>query len=126
VRFKIDENLPVEAAVMLAVAGHDALTIRDQHLVGEPDPRVAAVCHSEQRALVTLDLDFADVRTYPPGDFAGIIVLRPRTQAKRVVLSLLQQLVKLLSAEPLHGNLWILQETGLRIREGERGDHANP
>lgn len=125
-RFKIDENLPTEAAVALADAGHDALTIHDQKLVGEPDPRVAAVCLSEQRAFITLDLDFADIRAYPPGDFAGIVVLRPRTQAKQAVLSLLQHLVSLLTAEPLDGNLWILQETGLRIREGERGDNANP
>jgi len=51
------------------------MTIHDQQLVGEPDPRIAAVCLAEQRALVTLDLDFSDIRTYPPGEFGGIVVL---------------------------------------------------
>ena len=117
-QFRIDENLPVEAAEVLRDAGHDAITVHDQQMVGELDPRIAAVCKSEIRAIVTLDLDFSDIRTYPPGDYHGIIVLRPRTQAKPSVLKLIAQLIPLLNTEPLGGNLWILQEAGLRIREG--------
>jgi predicted nuclease of predicted toxin-antitoxin system len=116
--FKIDENLPVEAAELLRAAGHDAVTIHDQSMVGERDPQVAAVCRVEQRALVTLDLDFSDIRAYPPGEYAGLIVLRPRNQAKPTVLSLIAQFIPLLTTEPLLGNLWIVQENGLRIREG--------
>ncbi len=119
-QFKIDENLPIEAAESLRNARHDALTIHDQQMVGDPDPQIAAVCQSEQRAIVTLDLDFSDIRTYPPGEYHGIVVLRPRTQAKAVVLNLVSQLIPLLNTEPLVGNLWILQETGLRIREGSK------
>jgi len=120
-QFKIDENLPVEAAESLCDAGHDALTIHDQQMVGNPDPQVAAVCQSEQRAIVTLDLDFSDIRTYPPGNYHGIVVLRPRTQAKQAVLALMAQLIPLIDSESLQGNLWILQENGLRIREGDAG-----
>ncbi len=118
-QFKIDENLPVEAAELLRHAGHDALTIHDQRMVGDPDPQVAAACQLEQRAIVTLDLDFSDIRTYPPGDYYGIVVLRPRIQAKPGVLALVVQLIAFLDSELLAGNLWILQENGLRIREGE-------
>lgn len=117
-QFKIDENLPVEAANLLKQAGHDALTIHDQHMAGHPDSQVAFVCQAEQRVLLTLDLDFSDIRTYPPAEYFGIIVLRPRTQAKPAVLSLIGQFVPLLESEPLVGILWIVQETGLRIREG--------
>ena len=44
-RFKIDENLPVEAALSLRNAGHDVLTIHDQQMVGDPDPQVAVGRH---------------------------------------------------------------------------------
>jgi predicted nuclease of predicted toxin-antitoxin system len=125
-RFKLDENMPLGAAELLTQAGHDALTIHDQQLVGEPDPRVVAVCRAEQRALVTLDLDFSDIRTYPPGDHVGIIVLRPRTQGRQAVLNLVARLVPLLTTEPLAGTLWILDESNLRIREGERSPDADP
>jgi len=33
-KFKVDENLPTEAAELLAGAGHDAVTVRDQRMVG--------------------------------------------------------------------------------------------
>ena len=42
-RFKIDENLPVEAAVSLRNAGHDVLTVHDQQMVGDPAAQVTAV-----------------------------------------------------------------------------------
>ena len=81
------------------------------------DSKVASVCQAEKRVLITLDLDFADIRTYPPTVFPGIIVLRPRSQAKPIVMQLVSQLIPLLDGpEPLSGHLWILQETGLRIR----------
>ena len=80
-QFKTDENLPVEVAEALRDAGFDALTIHDQKMVGDSDPQVASVCQNEKRALVTLDLDFSDIRTYPPDQYPGIIVLRPRNQA---------------------------------------------
>ncbi len=115
--FKIDENLPIEVAGILRESGHDALTIHDQQMVGNPDPGLALVGQSEGRALITLDLDFADIRAYPPGDHPGIIVLRPRTQSKPSVLKLVVQLLPLIGVEPLPGRLWIVQENGLRIRE---------
>ncbi len=117
-QFKIDENLPVEVAVALKDAGFNALTIHDQMMVGHTDPQIASICQQENRALVTLDLDFADIRTYPPDQYPGIIVLRPRNQAKSTLMSLVAQLIPLLSGESLENKLWILQETGLRIREG--------
>lgn len=69
--------------------------------------------------MVTLDLDFSDIRAYPPGDYHGIVVLRPATQAKPAVLALIDQLIPVLASEPLVGNLWIVQRSGIRIREGE-------
>ena len=50
-RFKTDENLPVEAAGILRDAGHDALTIHDQRMVGDLDKEIAAACRSEQRVI---------------------------------------------------------------------------
>jgi len=115
-QFKSDENLPVEVKEILATAGHDTMTVHDQKMVGKPDSFVAAVCREECRSLLTLDLDFSDIRAYPPANFHGIIVLRPRTLAKPAVLALVSQLIPLLGTEPLQGKLWIVQENGLRIR----------
>jgi hypothetical protein len=34
------------------------------------------VCRKEGRALLTLDLDFSDIRTYPPEDYHGEAILQ--------------------------------------------------
>ena len=78
-RFKVDENLPIDVAEILRANNHDAMTIFDQEMVGQPDLKVASVCRAEERALITLDLDFSDIRTYPPAAHAGFIILRLRT-----------------------------------------------
>jgi len=65
--FKIDENLPAELVGMLTAAGHDALSVYDQKLEGEPDEVVSKICQEEKRAVVTLDVGFANVHEYPPG-----------------------------------------------------------
>jgi predicted nuclease of predicted toxin-antitoxin system len=114
-KFKVDENLPTEAAELLASAGHDAVTVGDQRMVGQSDTNVAMVCKREGRAVVTLDLDFADIRTYPPGDYAGIIVLRLARLDKPRALSVLKRLLPVLQHEPLAGKLWIVQETSVRV-----------
>lgn len=115
-KFKVDENLPLEAATLLATAGHSAVTVPEQQLGGQPDPNIAVVCQSEERAMVTLDLDFADIRVYPPADFAGIIVLRLARLDKHHVLDALKRLLPVLNQEPLAGKLWIVEEMRVRIR----------
>ena len=69
VSFKVDENLPAEATTLLHQAGYNALSVHDQDMVGSMDDKIADICQLEKRAIVTLDLDFADIRMYPP---AGI------------------------------------------------------
>jgi len=60
VSFKVDENLPMEAGVLLRAGGHDDLSVREQGMIGSTDNTLADVCQPESRAIVTLDLDFAD------------------------------------------------------------------
>jgi predicted nuclease of predicted toxin-antitoxin system len=116
-RFKVDENLPKEAAELFRQSGHDAQTVGEEHLVGHPDPGIADICRSERRTLVTSDLDFADIRMYPPEGHAGIIVLRSRLQSKPRVLALLVRVIPALIRESPDQALWIVDETGIRIRK---------
>lgn len=117
-KFKTDENLPVEVVDLLRQEGHDALSVADQQLAGHPDLDVAAVCRAEERALVTLDLDFSDIRSYPPEDYFGIIVLRPGVQTISSIVRLTTQAITLLGTEPLARRLWIVEEHQVRIRGG--------
>jgi predicted nuclease of predicted toxin-antitoxin system len=118
--FKTDENLPVEVAEALVAAGHDAVSALEQRLGGQPDPSVSKVCQREHRALVTLDLDFADIRQYPPGDLPGLIVLRLEKQDVPRIMTVVKRIIPLLSKHPLSGHLWIANEKTVRIRSDKR------
>ncbi len=56
-RFKIHDNLPVEVALRLRTTGHNATTVKEQDMVGDPDTMLSEACRREQMALVTLALD---------------------------------------------------------------------
>jgi predicted nuclease of predicted toxin-antitoxin system len=114
-KFKLDENLPIEAAALLQGAGHDALSVHDQNLRGELDSKLRTICAAEGRAIITFDLDFSDLRTYR--GTPGCILLRLNRQDRDHVLKTLQRVLPLLQRETLTGALWIVEESRVRIRE---------
>jgi predicted nuclease of predicted toxin-antitoxin system len=116
VKFKFDENLPSDLGALLRADGHDAHSVLDEDLRGAADPSIAKVCQAEQRILITLDLDFADITTYPPQDYHGIIVLRLVRQDRDTVLAIIPRILALLQTEPIAQRLWIVDETRTRIR----------
>jgi len=118
-KFKVDENLPVEVVKLLEDNGHDAVTVLEQNLGGEPDSHIAEICQKEKRALVTLDTDFSDIRTYSPDEFFGLIILRLKRQDKPHVLSVVSRLINILLKEPVKQRLWIVEEGRVRISGGD-------
>jgi predicted nuclease of predicted toxin-antitoxin system len=116
-KFKLDENIPVEASALLQEAGHDSLTVLDQNMGGEVDEQLLQVCSREHRALITLDLDFADIKSYPPSEHRGILILRIKRQSRPIVLEAINRLIPLLPTEPIEKQLWIVEDDKIRVRE---------
>ena len=87
-RFKINENMATEIAVFLRSQGHDAMSVVEKDMAGAEVPELAAVIQGEQRILATLDLDFADIRRYPPSEYAGLLVFRVRRRDPDSLLGL--------------------------------------
>lgn len=115
-RFKLDQNIPVRARSALQQQGHSVETVESEGLSGASDPIVLAACVAEERVLVTLDLDFADIREYPPGSHRGVWVLRPAKQTFDSVVALLLAGVRLSAVENTAGLLWVIDERRVRIR----------
>jgi hypothetical protein len=71
----IDASLP--RAVREALDRHSipCSDVRDIGLREAPDPVIAA--HAQQHGFIILsaDFDFADVRIYPPAEYAGIVII---------------------------------------------------
>ena len=116
-KFKIDENLPADFASRLISAGHDAETVYAEMLSGAEDELLFDRCQAEERILITLDLDFANVQSYPPSLHVGVVVFRPRSQEKRTLIQLLNRFVQLLNTRSPRRQLWIVGSDRVRFRE---------
>jgi predicted nuclease of predicted toxin-antitoxin system len=130
VRIKTDENLPAEAAATLRECGLDTETVWDESLVGSDDEGIAARVRSEGRVLLTLDLDFANIRAYPPDQYPGIIVLRLKRQDKASVVAYVRRIAAALEERSPDGELWIVEgdryASGVRSRNARRLPVPNP
>jgi predicted nuclease of predicted toxin-antitoxin system len=112
VKIKLDESVHGDVKAALTAWGHDVATAREEGLGGHPDVAIAAAVKAEGRCLVTLDVDFADVRRYPPGELSGVVVLRLRVPTAHLQVG---RLLNFFAATPqVAGKLWILDETRTR------------
>lgn len=117
-RFLVDANMPRSSVTLIRKHGHSAEDIRDIGLGDAPDARIAAHAQSTSACLVTRDLDFADVRNYPPEKYAGTVVLRLADDATITqIIEVLERFLKnstLVDKIPQH--LVILEPTRVRFR----------
>jgi len=72
--------MPLALAELLRFHGHDCSTVSEEHLSGVEDSVVVEKATKEDRLLMTFDLDFGDIRSYPIEKHAGVVVFRLRSQ----------------------------------------------
>ena len=116
-RFKLDENLSDKLTRLFVEAGHDAVTVAEQGMAGDGDAAIATACADEGRVLVTLDTDFADIRLYRPERYPGLVVLRLSKQGPRHQTEVVSRFLRQLHGSSLQGQLWIVEDARVRIRE---------
>ena len=115
-RLKLDENLPTDLSDELARRGHDVDTVLDEQLGGRKDPVVVQAATDDSRLLLTLDRGIGDIRSYPPGSHAGVVVLRPTSQDPASILELIRRLLDAHDLDDFSGCVAIVEPTRVRIR----------
>ena len=116
-RIKVDEDLPRAVAALLQEAGYpDVRTVAEQGMGGWKDPALWQAVQQEQRFLVTGDKGFTDLRAYPPGSHAGVLLLRPDADGIDPILDLLKKVLASTDLADLQGCLAVATSRGLRIR----------
>ncbi len=117
-RFFLDANQPRSAVSALRNLGHQVEFARDIGMANAPDEAIAARARETQAALVTRDTDFADIRRYPPEQYAGIVVLRlPDDAIASDITSVLERFVgNERFREQLSGRLAIVESNRVRFR----------
>ncbi len=115
-KLKLDENLGSRGCKLLESDGHDVCTVAIQSLTSASDEELAKRCAEEGRALVTLDLDFANPFRFPPEKHAGIAVLRgPARLTPDDLDALMKTLALALRNQDLNGHLWIVERGRIRL-----------
>jgi predicted nuclease of predicted toxin-antitoxin system len=116
VKFKIDENLPVELVADLNRAGHDADTVVDENLAGAADPIVVAAALREGRILLTLDKGIASLIQHPVNTHAGVVLFRPGASGRSAVLDFIRSHLAELLVLELANRVTVVSEGRIRVR----------
>jgi MinD-like ATPase involved in chromosome partitioning or flagellar assembly len=116
-KFLIDADLPRSTAALCVQRGYDAADVRNIGL-GQATDIIAAYAKTNGLCLISGDFGFADIRNYPPEQYAGIVVLElPRTATASSILSLVDSFLAqsdLLTQLP--GRLAIVSHGRVRLR----------
>lgn len=115
-RIKLDENLPAEAAPKLRNLGHDVHTVEEEGLVGHADGDIWERAQTEQRCLITQDLDFSDTRHFVPGEHSGIILIRLHSPSRRRLLSRILEMFEREDADSWDRCFVVASDRKVRVR----------
>jgi predicted nuclease of predicted toxin-antitoxin system len=75
-RLLLDMNMPLAAAEGLRADGHDAVHLRELGLERLSDHRIVAYAGTENRMLITCDLDFGDIVGSSRDARSSVVLLR--------------------------------------------------
>lgn len=115
-KIKLDENMPHALADLLRAAKHDVETVHEENLSGEEDSIILKKATEENRILITFDLDFGDIRSFPLGTHAGIVVFRIQDQRWSVLKKPAERLIASGRLQHLSHGLAIVDEKRMRMR----------
>lgn len=118
-RFFADHCVPMSVIRTLREAGHEVLRLTDYNPADSPDKLVISKAQQLNAILISLNGDFADIVTYPPAGYKGILALQVRNHPETIP-QLLERLKAYLSAhddmESYSGKLLIVEPHRIRSR----------
>lgn len=120
VKFFADHCIPDSVIRLLIDAGHEVFLLRDHMPTDSPDSLVIEKAQVIDAVLLSLNGDFADIVTYPPANYKGILSLQVKNHPE-IIPDLMKIVKDYLSAhnnmEHYKGKLLIAEVHRIRIRE---------
>ena len=111
----LDVCLPEQMATEYRAAGIDTVTVGELGLSGATDKQLVELARTQGRAFMTLDKELGNIQLYPPGQYAGLILLRLKVQLKPLILKMMRDLIPLLLRESVAGKLWVVESDRVRV-----------
>lgn len=114
---KLDENIPATLKNILSQQGHQVKTTPDQKLEGYDDGTIWEIVQEEDRFFITQDLDFSDIRNYPPGSHSGLLLLRFRFPGREAMKTRVESAFSTENVEEWKGKFVVMTETKTRVHD---------
>jgi predicted nuclease of predicted toxin-antitoxin system len=115
-KFFVDECVYSVTTQLLRSRQHDVVTAQDAGLSGRPDEEILAYAVEHGRILITIDMDFSNIRRFPPHSYIGIIVLKIRPRSVAEIHKVLEQVLRDLDEEQLSKSLVMIDRGKYRVR----------
>lgn len=115
-RLLIDANLAPALAEDLSRAGHDAVHVRDVGLLSADDQTIVRHALTDDRILVTFDLDFVHLLVTADSKQPSLVLLRLRTARRQVLTERLLTVLQREAEALARGAIVVVDEHSSRVR----------
>lgn len=118
-KFFVDQCVPGSVIQFLRNADHEILILKEHILKESPDSVVIKKTQQLKAILISLNGDFADIVTYPPSNYSGIIAIQLKNHPE-VITQMLERLNKYFllndNMEHYKGKLFLVEAHRIRVR----------
>lgn len=119
-KFFADHCVPTSIINSLKDSGFEVYRLSDYIPTDSPDSIVISTAQELNSILISLNGDFADIVTYPPSNYKGIIAIQVRNHPEiipYIVARLKDYLLKNPDAEHYEGKLFLVEAHRIRIKQ---------
>jgi predicted nuclease of predicted toxin-antitoxin system len=115
-RFLADMGVAMRVVEWLREQRHDAAHLRDENLQRMPDPDIFRKAATEQRILVTFDLDFGEIVALSGQQNVSLVLFRLHNTRTPHVIERLNVALQETEQSLRSGAIIVVEESRLRVR----------
>jgi predicted nuclease of predicted toxin-antitoxin system len=120
-RFLADMGVALRIVEWLRADGHDAVHLRDEGLQRLPNGEIVEKAASEERVILTFDLDFGEIVALSRSRRVGVIVFRLHNTRTPHVMDRLRKVLKDSGQALNQGAIVVVEESRHRTRRMPHG-----
>jgi predicted nuclease of predicted toxin-antitoxin system len=115
-RFLCDMGVSLKVAEWLRGRGHDCVHLRDEGLQRMPNGGIFRKAVTENRVILTFDLDFGEIAAMAGGETGSVVLFRLRNARAEHVIERLSVVLERAADALERGAVVLVEEARLRIR----------
>ncbi len=116
-KFLADMGISLLTVKVLSEQGYDAIHLYEQGLERLPDHLIMAKARSENRIILTFDLDFGELLAFSGDPLPSVVIFRLEQAKPDYVMSKLSPVLTQCQNDLITGAIIIIKDNGFRVRK---------